>query len=405
MTQRQKSLSIGFISVVLSMTIIYFLAPFRTPLRAELAELALGPAAQTSPQSKWFEKDEELIAKIKSDDVAACTDSEWTGVNSNFSNLAGINYRVYRPYKTEEILRSTEDWESQSDEQPGYPALVQNTKGRRADGDYYLFYSVHDAPAGIALAKSSKIDGDFLKRVHWPKVTKLDSRVLKAPIRPRQVSHFSSPSIVWDRKTRNWFLYFHYYSNEFADGNGHQKTAVAISAELDGTDWHIVSDDNSRYISTMPAAPGWANSQSSYHAVARLDDGVWLALLRGTSIKKELDGTDIITTALALATSRDGIEWSLLEDHPFITAKLPKTVLRPMHIICDTNGKLSVMFQMSKPGAPRDQFSQIYVAPVSDLSAQERIWEGITISDGAISMELSRRNLYLFTGNRRIHLK
>ncbi|MFG1946756.1 hypothetical protein [Nonomuraea sp. NPDC048826] len=69
-------------------------------------------------------------------------------------------------------------------------------------GRYYLYYAPHDAPGGICLAYGNSLAGPF-------------TEYHANPIIGRQwgshfnVSHVSSPHVLWHTATRRWYLYFH----------------------------------------------------------------------------------------------------------------------------------------------------------------------------------------------------
>jgi hypothetical protein len=68
-------------------------------------------------------------------------------------------------------------------------------------GRYYLYYAPHDAPGGICLAYADRLEGPYTEYPRNPIV----DRVLPTAT----VSHVSSPHVVWNASTREFFLYFH----------------------------------------------------------------------------------------------------------------------------------------------------------------------------------------------------
>ncbi|MCZ7423340.1 MULTISPECIES: hypothetical protein [unclassified Micromonospora] len=70
-----------------------------------------------------------------------------------------------------------------------------------ARGRYYLYYAPHDAPGGICLAYADRLEGPYTEHPANPIV----DRVLPTTT----VSHVSSPHVVWNASTREFFLYFH----------------------------------------------------------------------------------------------------------------------------------------------------------------------------------------------------
>jgi hypothetical protein len=70
-----------------------------------------------------------------------------------------------------------------------------------ARGRYYLYYAPHDSPGGICLAYADRLEGPYTEHPGNPIV----DRVLPTAT----VSHVSSPHVIWNAATREFFLYFH----------------------------------------------------------------------------------------------------------------------------------------------------------------------------------------------------
>ncbi|MEU4776189.1 hypothetical protein [Micromonospora sp. NPDC023644] len=68
-------------------------------------------------------------------------------------------------------------------------------------GRYYLYYAPHDSPGGICLAYADRLEGPYTEYANNPII----DRVLPTTT----VSHVSSPHVVWDAPTRQFYLYFH----------------------------------------------------------------------------------------------------------------------------------------------------------------------------------------------------
>lgn len=69
-------------------------------------------------------------------------------------------------------------------------------------GRYYLYYAPHDAPGGICLAYGDSLEGPFTEYPHNPVV----SNVWQPHY---DVSHVSSPHVMWHEGARELWLYFH----------------------------------------------------------------------------------------------------------------------------------------------------------------------------------------------------
>ena len=227
--------------------------------------------------------------------------------------------------ESRQILWRTEAWEHSSwnpDEDRdsvGFPTVVRNDHGLNPDGRYYLFYAHHDPNSGIGCAVAESIDGPYRKLAELD-ADRVDSRVLVNPGKPGEPFHYSSPCVVWCEAEQVWFMYFHYYSNLWQEGQGHQRTALATCPDLSENVWTPWTDDRGNLVTVFPiTAEDWMNSQSSYHAVQRLPDGRWLGFLRGTGGAYDADGkwTQRPCT-LGFATSQDGRHWDYFQENPVI---------------------------------------------------------------------------------------
>ncbi|MEU0559928.1 hypothetical protein [Dactylosporangium maewongense] len=71
-----------------------------------------------------------------------------------------------------------------------------------ARGRYYLYYAPHDAPGGICLAYGNSLAGPFTEYPANPIISRTWSPHYS-------VSHVSSPHVVWNASTRQFFMYYH----------------------------------------------------------------------------------------------------------------------------------------------------------------------------------------------------
>ncbi|MBB5868973.1 hypothetical protein F4553_002352 [Allocatelliglobosispora scoriae] len=69
-------------------------------------------------------------------------------------------------------------------------------------GRYYLYYAPHDAPGGICLAYGNSLSGQFTEYAANPIIKNVWSPYYS-------VSHVSSPHVIWNATTRQFFMYFH----------------------------------------------------------------------------------------------------------------------------------------------------------------------------------------------------
>jgi hypothetical protein len=70
-----------------------------------------------------------------------------------------------------------------------------------ARGRYYLYYAPHEKPGGICVAYANSQAGPFTEYQANPLI---DNRLPSTT-----VSHVSSPHVIWDAATRQFFCYFH----------------------------------------------------------------------------------------------------------------------------------------------------------------------------------------------------
>ena len=71
-----------------------------------------------------------------------------------------------------------------------------------ARGRYYLYYAPHDAPGGICLAYGDSLAGPFTEHPANP--------IIGATWAGHyNVSHVSSPHVLWHAASRSWYMYFH----------------------------------------------------------------------------------------------------------------------------------------------------------------------------------------------------
>jgi hypothetical protein len=81
---------------------------------------------------------------------------------------------------------------------------IRGVAGRVADplARYYLYYAPHDAPGGICLSYSDSLEGPF---VEYP-----DNPIVKNVWSPYyNVTHVSSPHVLWNSAAKEMWLYFH----------------------------------------------------------------------------------------------------------------------------------------------------------------------------------------------------
>lgn len=359
--------------------------------------------ARTSRDSRWYDFTARHAQLLDDQSLG-----HWPTLSeSDLNNRHVLDLREFDAIgdlaviRSKRILARTEAWEL-SQERPelrndvGYPTLaVENLRGNSPR--YYLYYAIHDVASGIGLATADRLGGPYRKvRGSEPFA---DSRILYPPARPRLTSHLSSPIVVWNADKGLWHLYFHYYSNQFDEGLGHQNTALATSRNL--LDWDVLTGSDGDFLAVLPVTRElWMNSQSTYHAIQRLPNGLWLAFLRGTGVTI-IDGKPVgQPTALGFAVSIDGVRWSLVPGSPQFPAlphrpegdviRRPGFIarMRDRYLVCWSEG-------IERPGAPRHHYAytrdfQSFSAPVAGPV--------FPVEDGAICPWREGDRIYLLSG-------
>lgn len=318
---------------------------------------------------------------------------------------------------TKQVLAQTEDWEHstwKNDRWPagggdtvGYPSLVKNVGGQKADGKYYLFYAHHDPRSGIGVAVADSITGPYSKGVTVP--GRSDNQVVPSfhadSTHPDDPSHNSSPWVVWNEREKLWFMYFHFYNHAHGATTNYQPTALATTPDLASHRWTIWANDSvqsvPKWVAVLPTtSKSWANEASSYNTVHRLPNGRWLAFVRGTS-------NDGRPTRLGFAISADGRDFKYFDENPILHPEDGgggrKGVYRPGFVgyLGKEQGgteKYLIAWQESHPfdGDPRLIYG--YTSDFTNINRDPRghvHWKG---SDGSISAWREGDRLFLFSG-------
>lgn len=112
-----------------------------------------------------------------------------------------------------------------------FPSVVK-VSGRVANplGAYYLYYAPHDAPGGICLAYANAPEGPWIEFEQNPLVAKT--------WKPHyDVSHISSPHVLWMEERQRFFLYFHGENDttrvaSSADGVHFEYEGIAVTTKM-----------------------------------------------------------------------------------------------------------------------------------------------------------------------------
>ncbi len=308
-----------------------------------------------------------------------------------------------------QILHQTEPWELSTwrddagRESVGFPTVVRNDRGANPDKCYYLFYAHHDPNSGIGCAVAESIEGPYVKLAEKDP-TRQDSRVLVCPGRPGQPFHYSSPCVVWNEQEQVWFMYFHFYENQWKSGGGHQRTALATCPDLTKNQWTTWTDEDEKLVPVFPVTTErWMNSQSSYHAIQRLPDGRWLGFLRGTGGEYDAAGKWVQDPCkLGFATSTDGRHWEYSSENPVIHLDDGggggKGVYRPHFVGYLGDGEYLLCWSESSPydGGPRVIYGR--TKDFRTVVRDARGYASWPMADGLVSPWREGSRLYLFAG-------
>ena len=118
---------------------------------------------------------------------------------------------------------------------------VYDKLGGSARARYYLYYAPHEKPGGISVAFADSLNGPFTEYTANP----LIDNVLPSTT----VSHVSSPHVIWDAPTRQFYCYFH-----------GENTVTRVARSTDGVNFR----DETPILSTR-LVPG--TSETSYARV------------------------------------------------------------------------------------------------------------------------------------------
>jgi hypothetical protein len=84
-----------------------------------------------------------------------------------------------------------------------FPSVVKAKDHiENALGKYYMYFAPHDAPGGICLAYTDVLDGPWIEYS--------DNPIINRSWLPHyEVSHVSSPHVLWNEAAAKFYLYFH----------------------------------------------------------------------------------------------------------------------------------------------------------------------------------------------------
>jgi hypothetical protein len=132
-------------------------------------------------------------------------------------------------------------------------------------GRYYLYYAPHNPPGGICLAFGNSLSGQFTEYPNNPIVANVWSPHYN-------VSHVSSPHVLWNAATRQFFLYFH-----------GENTTTRLASSTDGI--HFTYQSTVLNTGMIPNSTETSYARVFEHAIAGLGNTyvmVFMGVTNGT---------------------------------------------------------------------------------------------------------------------------
>lgn len=130
-----------------------------------------------------------------------------------------------------------------------FSSVIETTHIESPLGKYYHYYAPHDAPGGISLAYADNIEGPWTEYPDNPLITNTHQGRF-------DVTHISSPHVVWMEEYDKYFLYFH-----------GENTTTRWSHSTDGINWDIAEDNISVNTAAWAAEFGNTYTECSYARV------------------------------------------------------------------------------------------------------------------------------------------
>ncbi|MGB8353357.1 MAG: hypothetical protein WCD79_05680 [Chthoniobacteraceae bacterium] len=264
-----------------------------------------------------------------------------------------------------------------------FPSVIK-TVGHIAQplGKYYMYYAPHDAPGGICLAYAGSPEGPWSEYGENPIIAREWPGVYN-------VSHVSSPHVIWMESTAKFFLYFH---------GENDTTRIASSVDGIHFDYEGVAVSTAMYDGI---------SEASYARVfpCKLPgrDAAYVILFMGNN-----GGTRRIYSAW----SRDGIHFEA-QKKPLISPPPGTGVTQvgsPWFFPCDGRNLVIFHGDKTKPDLS-DVESDLYIADVgTDFTEENHLGvfygrESVApvpqrVSDACIFADGGRRWLFTAVGPR-----
>ncbi|MFY0664911.1 MAG: hypothetical protein JXQ97_09795 [Natronospirillum sp.] len=155
-------------------------------------------------------------------------------------------------------------------------------------GNYYLYYSPHDAPGGIAIAYADNIEGPYTEYNGNPIIDNQGQGKFS-------VTHVSGANVRWMPQYQKFFMYFH-----------GENTTTRWAWSTDGLNWTITNDNVAITSGDFVAAGlGSGYTEASYARVFEYEIPQW-----GDRYTMVMMVNRNGTRSIALATSDDGKQFT-----------------------------------------------------------------------------------------------
>lgn len=198
-------------------------------------------------------------------------------------------------YSIDEIIK-IDDYKYNPTKEFNFPSIV-DTKVHPIENSidrYYMFYAPHDAPAGICLATAPTLDGPWTEYGSNPLIS--NSWESENGNYYYNVTHVSSPDVMWNSTYNKYFMYFHGENNV---------TRYATSDDL--VNW-TYGGECVRANDFSPTGKGL--TESSYarvveHEIPGLDNKYIMTIMINNTANMR---------KIYYAHSKDGIDWTPVKE-------------------------------------------------------------------------------------------
>ena len=200
--------------------------------------------------------------------------------------------------------------------------------------NYYLYTAPHNEPGGVYLYTAPTPEGPWTLYSQTPIIQ-------NSIFNNNDVSHVSSPWVVWNDDAHKFYCYFHAGFTQ----TGLQVTYLATSTN--GISWTLYSTNP---VLSVGDGHAWDSYYVAYAVVARVSSSNWYMWYEGSS-----DGSDV---AIGLATSTDGVRWTKYSGNPVLSADpsigeptSPGAMTGSVYYNSDNGGTFYLLYGLGEMGA------------------------------------------------------